>query len=118
MEVIKTVERHALARKLESSIIGTIKARDIKLHISALMLLRIVDHLTVVDDYPSIGEIHGFYRGHRANTQGTIDYTYGGVSSMLRVLKERGFLKCCRNGRCLTYSLTKTGEIMLDDLYM
>ncbi len=107
-----------IARKSEASIRGIILARDGKLHISALMLLRIVDYLTVADDRPNIGEIHGFYAEQRLSTEDAINYTYSGVASMLRAMHKRKYLNRHRSGRLITYSLTKKGEGTLDSMYM
>ncbi len=108
------------ARQSEAAIKGIILARDGKLHISALMLLRIVDHLTILDTryYPSINQIHGYYQGHRLDKSGAINYTYSGVAVMLRKLHDNGFLSRHKKSRLVTYRLTPKGEGTLDSMYM
>lgn len=104
------------------SIDALILARDRRIHMSALMLLRIVDHLNVAnqDQGAPIGSILGFYKEHRRSAEASrlVNYSYAGISSMLRKMKSAKLVSAERFGPCLHYRLTKTGIALLDNMYL
>ena len=104
------------------SIDALILVRDRRIHMSALMLLRIVDHLNTSnqDQGAPIGEVLSFYKEHRrsATASRLVDYTYQGISTMLRKLKRQNLVSASRVGPRLTYRLTKTGISILDNMYL
>ncbi|CAL9960535.1 hypothetical protein VPHD518_0055 [Vibrio phage D518] len=108
------------------SLIGLVRMRDAKIHMSSFMLLRIVDDLQVKTKSAYIGEIHGHYQTARSPIKmirkigGTkcADYTYGGVASQLRKLYNQGLLRRGKDGQFVNYSLTKKGVDLLDSLYV
>ena len=108
----------AVSRNAEAAINGMIAARDHKYHISTLMLLRIVDHLSTSQEPATIGEILGYYKANRKDQSGAIDYTYGGVCSMLRKMKQIGLLVSDRNQKRLRYRPSRRGIEILDSMYM
>lgn len=105
---------------------GMVIVRNYRLHISALMLLRIVDDLNVKTGSAAIGEVLEYYRelsgtrkGRSAlkgcRSKGTpVSYTYSGVASMLRTLAKSNFLKKGRDGHYVEYTTTDAARSILD----
>lgn len=96
---------------------GTIAVRDGGIHISSIMLMQIIDHIEVyTSEDPYTGVIVGFYKLHRKGAVHSADYTYGGISSMLRALRRRGFIKSYRHGIRVRHELAQKGMLVLDNL--
>lgn len=106
--------------------VALINLRDSRMHISGLMLLSIVDRICLRGDSGKayIGEVEALYREHHVkgktfkaiNGQPLLDYTYNGISHMLRTLYKRNLLNRSSDGRYAMYSLSSKGRKVLDNL--
>lgn len=113
-------------KKNAAGLVGLVRMRDAKIHMSSFMLLRIVDDLQLNTKSAYIGEIHGHYQSARSPVKmirkiggnKCADYTYSGVSSQLRKLYNQGLLRRGKDGQFVNYSLTKKGVDLLDSLYV
>lgn len=91
--------------------------RNNKISPSAVMCLFIVDALTnAKHNYHFIGEIRAKYQEISQKLKMPPKYSYGGVASMLRNLRDTGFLTAKKDGKSITYSLSKNGHILLDNI--
>ena len=107
-----------ISKREAEAIKGITMARDSRVHISAIMLMKIVDQLSLKTGHCYIGEAHGYYQSVRVGGAKTADYTYGGVGSMLRKLAKGGYLKRARDSQYVNYSLTKKGIALLDGMHL
>lgn len=91
--------------------------RNNKISPSAVMCLFIVDALTnTKHSYHFIGEIKAKYQEISQKLKMKPKYSYGGIASMLRKLRDEGFLIAKKDGKSITYSLAKNGHILLDNI--
>lgn len=112
-------------KKNDYSLSAIVRMRDSRIHMSSFMLLSIVDMLQNKSQSAYIGEIHGYYQTAHATkaeakkfgTDKPIGYTYNGVASQLRTLRDRGLVRFKRDGRYINYSLSKKGIALLDSVY-
>ena len=105
-------------QKNEYALQGLISLRDHKTHMSSLMLLHIVNHIEVAGKGAvSIDEVDAYYHARRVASPGIIDYSRGGIASMLHVMEKRNMLLGSRDGRYKMYSVSPLGNHLLDSIY-
>lgn len=100
---------------------GLIKTRDQRIHVSAVMLLSIVDRLTTQkkgSDLAYIGECEAMYRTYRVNSKDAMNYTYSGIATMLRNMAKRDLLVRRQDGQYVGYYVSRDGLRILDELTM
>lgn len=92
--------------------------RDNRIHISSVMLMGIIDQLQAKHSSAYIAEIHAYYMSERTKdrTSDMVNYTEGGIYSMLSRLADRKFVYIDKHGAFNSYSLTVKGAKVVSDM--